>query len=97
MRKPERIYAIAGALLFHLVVLVVFVSTFLTYPPAGVEEWPPQKPHDIMLEKVEDIYASGEFVKTGTILKNSSPLTNRGPRVVPTRVRTRMAGVWKMP
>ena len=32
MRKPERIYAIAGALLFHLVVLVVFVSTFLTYP-----------------------------------------------------------------
>ena len=36
MRKPERIYAIAGALLFHLVVLVVFVSTFLTYP---LQEW----------------------------------------------------------
>lgn len=88
MRKPERIYAIAGALLFHLVVLVVFVSTFLTYPPAGVEEWPPQKPHDIMLEKVEDIYASGEFVKTGDNLDELLPPDEPAPSDVTNPVPT---------
>lgn len=91
MRKPERIYAIAGALLFHLVVLVVFVSTFLTYPPAGVEEWPPQKPHDIMLEKVEDIYASGEFVKTGDNLDELLPPDEPAPSDVTNPVPTQDA------
>ncbi len=36
MRKSDRIYAIAGALLFHLLVLIVFLFTYMQYPPAGV-------------------------------------------------------------
>lgn len=72
MRKSDRIYAVAGALLFHLLVLLVFVFTFLTYPPEGVDEWPPQPPHDIVLDEVEELYASGEFVRTGD---NLDPLT----------------------
>ena len=35
MRKSDRIYAIAGALLFHLLLLLVFLFTFLTYPQRG--------------------------------------------------------------
>ena len=91
MRKSDRIYAIAGALLFHLVVLLVFVFTFLTYPPAGVDEWPPQPPHDIVLEEVEDLYASGEFVRTGDNIEELLPPDEPAPSSVAEPVPTQDA------
>lgn len=91
MRKSDRIYAVAGTLLFHLVVLLVFLWTFLTYPPAGVEEWPPQPPHDIVLEEVEDLYASGEFVKTGDNLEELLPPDEPAPSTVNDPVPTQDA------
>ena len=91
MRKSDRIYAIAGALLLPLLVLLVFLFTFLTYPPKGVREWPPQPPHDIVLEEVDDLYASGEFVKTGDNLDELLPPDEPAPSAVADPVPTQDA------
>ncbi len=91
MRKSDRIYAIAGALLFHLLVLIVFLFTYMQYPPAGVEEWPPQPNRDIVLEEVEDLYASGEFVKTGDNFDELIPDDTPAPSSVQDNVPTQDA------
>lgn len=70
MRNSDRIYAIAGALVFHLLLLLVFLYTFLTYPPKGME-WPPEPKNEIVLDPVEELYASGEFVRTGDNLEET--------------------------
>ena len=90
MRRSDRIYAIAGALLFHLVLLLVFLYTFLTYPPAGVE-WPPEPSADIMLEEVEPLYASGEFVRTGDNLDELLPPDEPAPSTETVKVPTQDA------
>ncbi len=91
MRRSDRIYAIAGALLFHLLLLLVFLCTFLTYPPKGVKEWPPQPPHEIVLEEVEPLYASGEFVRTGDNLEELLPVDESATSSVPDPVPTQDA------
>lgn len=91
MRKSDRIYALVGALLLHLLVLVTFIYTFLTYPPAGVEEWPPQPSNDIVLDKIEDLYASGEFVKTGDNIEELLPPDQPAPSDVADPVPTQDA------
>lgn len=78
MRKSDRIYAIAGAILFHLILLLVFLFTFLTYPPAGME-WPPEPQNEIVLDEVEELYASGEFVRTGDNLDEILPPDRPAP------------------
>ncbi len=91
MRKSDRIYAIAGALLFHLLLLLVFLFTFLTYPPKGVKEWPPQPAHDIVFEEVEPLYSSGEFVRTGDNLEEFLPPDDPAPSSVAEPVPTQDA------
>lgn len=92
MRKnTDRIIALAGALLFHLIILVVFLYTFLEYPPAGVKEWPPVSENEIVFEEVAPIYASGEFVRTGDNLADVIPTDEPAPSDVADPVPTQDA------
>jgi len=86
MRKSDRIYALAGALVFHLVLLVVFVFTFMEYPPAGLKEWPPQPEHEIVFEEMDPLYASGDFVRTGDNLAEVLPPDEPAPSDVDAKV-----------
>jgi outer membrane biosynthesis protein TonB len=79
MRKSDRIYALIGALLLHLVLLLVLIFTFLRYPPADATEWPPTPENEIVLDEVEPLYASGEFVKTGDNLEEMTPPDTPAP------------------
>jgi len=79
MRKSDRIYALAGALIFHLILLAVFLCTFLTYPPAGVEQWPPEPQNEIVFDELEELYAAGEFVRTGDNLEELAPIDEPAP------------------
>ncbi len=65
MRKTDRTIALVVALLLHLAVMLVFLHTFLRFPPDDATPWPPQPDESIVFDKVEDLYASGEFVQTG--------------------------------
>lgn len=64
-RRGPVAWGLAGTLLFHGALLLVLLLTFLRYPPRGMEEFPPEQPREIVFDEVEDIYASGEFVRTG--------------------------------
>lgn len=66
------------ALAFHLLVLLVFLHTFLRFPPEGMV-WPPQPEQTIVFDEVEDLYASGEFVRTGDILDPVAPVDEPAP------------------
>lgn len=91
MRNSDRIYAIAGTLLFHLILLVGVVFTFLEYPPAGADEWPPQPENEIMLEEVDPLFATGEFVRTGDNLAEVLPPDDMAPSDVAENVPTQDA------
>lgn len=91
MRKSDRIYAFIAALLIHLLLLVAMSVTFLTYPPDDVEEWPPQPPHEIVLDEIEPLYASGEFVRTGDNLDEVVPENGKAPSSVSEPVPTQDA------
>ena len=87
----DRIYAIAGTVIFHLIVLLAIIFTCLTYPPAGWKELPPQPSEEIVFEPVEDLYASGEFVRTGDIADPVAPVDEPAPSDVTADVPTQDA------
>lgn len=63
--RSARWLALAGTVLFHALVLLCLLFCFLRYPPEGVTQWPPEPQREIVFDRVEDLYASGEFVRTG--------------------------------
>lgn len=63
--RSTRAWAVAGTLLFHGLLLLCLFFCFLTYPPAGMREIPPAQEKEIVFDEVEELYASGEFVRTG--------------------------------
>ena len=65
MRKSDRIYALAGTVAFHVVLLLVLLFSFLRFPPEGADEWPEEPRPEIVFEEMEELYAAGEFVRTG--------------------------------
>ena len=79
MVRSDKIYAIAGTVLFHLIVLLTFLFSYLTYPPAGMDEWPPVPEQEIIMDEIEDLYATGEFVRTGDIPEPAAPVDKPAP------------------
>lgn len=65
--NKERIYGIAGTVAVHLVVLLVFLYTFLTYPPKGWQDMSQIDEQEIVFEPLEELYAAGDFVRTGDV------------------------------
>lgn len=63
--RSSKAWAIGGTLLFHALLLLWLLFCFLEYPPAGVKVWPPEPDKEIVFNEVEDLYASGEFVRVG--------------------------------
>ncbi len=63
--RASKGWAIAGTVLFHALLLLCLLFSFLSFPPAGVTEWPPQKEEEIVFQDIEDLYTSGQFVRTG--------------------------------
>lgn len=63
--RSSKAWAIGGTLVFHLLLLLCLLFSFLKYPPEGVTVWPPEPEKEIVFNEVEDLYASGEFVHVG--------------------------------
>lgn len=72
MRKSDRIYAIIATVLFHLLLLLGLLWSFLRFPPEGVE-WPPAEHQEIVIDEMEELYAAGDFVRTGDNLNEFLP------------------------
>jgi outer membrane biosynthesis protein TonB len=72
MRKSDRIYAIIATVLFHLLLLLGLLWSFLRFPPEGVE-WPPADHQEIVIDEMEELYAAGDFVRTGDNLNEFLP------------------------
>ena len=66
-------------MLFHLIVLLTFLFSYLTYPPAGMDEWPVEPEQEIVMDEIEDLYATGEFVRTGDIKDPVAPVDKPSP------------------
>ncbi|MDE6627984.1 MAG: hypothetical protein K2K36_01300 [Muribaculaceae bacterium] len=79
MRNRSRITAIIVTLLFHLGIVAALLLTCLRFPPEGVEQWPPVPEHEIVLDPVEELYTSGEFVRTGDNLAEVLPVDEPAP------------------
>lgn len=73
MRNSDRIFAIAGTVAFHALVLLAFIFSFLRFPPEGADEWPEEPRPEIVFEEMVDIYAAGDFVRTGDNLAEYIP------------------------
>ena len=56
-----------ATVLFHTLVLLLFLHSFLKFPPEGVAQWPLEPEQNIEFNELEELYASGEFVRTGDI------------------------------
>ena len=65
MRKKDRIIAALVTLLLLGAAVLTLCHTYLRFPPKGFENIMPQKEETIVLEEVEPIFATGEFVRTG--------------------------------
>ncbi len=63
--RSSKLWAIGGTVLFHLLLLLCLLFCFLKYPPEGVTTWPPEPEEEIVFQEVEELYASGEFVRVG--------------------------------
>lgn len=63
--RSSKAWAIGGTLVFHLLLLLCLLFSFLKYPPEGVAVWPPEPEKEIVFNEVEDLYASGVFVRVG--------------------------------
>lgn len=63
-RKSKLIALIATAL-FHGLILLMLLFCFLKYPPEGMKQYPPEPEKEIVFNEVEELYASGEFVRVG--------------------------------
>lgn len=63
--RGARMWAVGGTIAFHALLLLALLYGFLRYPPEGVAVWPPEPEKEIVFDEVEELYASGEFVRTG--------------------------------
>lgn len=91
MQNKDKIIALAGTVLFHLIVLLTFLFSFITYPPDDMDDWTPEPVHEIVVEEVEDLYATGEFVRTGDIPVPAAPVDKPAPSDVSDPVPTQDA------
>ena len=86
--RSSKAWAIGGTLLFHALLLLWLLFCFLEYPPAGVKVWPPEPDKEIVFNEVEDLYASGEFVRVGDTydeVVNDAPATSPVDQPEPTQ------------
>lgn len=67
MRSREKITAAVVAVLFHLLVAMALLTTVLRFPPKGVDQWPPEDEGAVEMQELEDLYASGDYVRTGDL------------------------------
>lgn len=67
MRSREKITAAAVAALFHLLVATALLTTVLRFPPKGVDKWPPEEEGSVEMQELEDLYAAGDYVRTGDL------------------------------
>ena len=79
MRNSDRIYAITGTVLFHALLLIALLFSFLRFPPEEVEEWPPEPKNEIVFDEMEELYAAGDFVRTGDNLNDYVPHDTEAP------------------
>lgn len=63
--RGARWWAAGGTVAFHALLLLALLYGFLRYPPKGAETWPPEPEKEIVFDEVEELYASGEFVRVG--------------------------------
>lgn len=63
--RSSKIWGVVGTVVFHCLLLLCLLLSFLKYPPEGVTMWPPEAENEIIFDEVEELYASGEFVRTG--------------------------------
>ena len=82
MRDKARIIAVIVTLLFHIAIVGALLLTCLKFPPEGVEKWPPEPEHEIVLDPVEELYSTGEFVRTGDNLAEVLPPDEPAPSSV---------------
>lgn len=78
MKLSPKIYAITGAVLFHLLLLLWLLLSYLRFPPEGMQ-WPPTDRAEIIIDPVEEMYALGEFVRTGDNLSPTTPVDTPAP------------------
>lgn len=86
--RSSKAWAIGGTLLFHALLLLCLLFCFLRYPPEGVDAWPPEPEKEIVFNEVEDLYASGEFVRVGDTydeVVNDSPAPSSEDQPDPTQ------------
>ncbi|MDE5979914.1 MAG: hypothetical protein K2G84_07765 [Muribaculaceae bacterium] len=86
--RSSKAWAIGGTLLFHALLLLWLLFCFLEYPPAGVKVWPPEPDKEIVFNEVEDLYASGEFVRVGDTydeVVNDAPAPSPADQPEPTQ------------
>lgn len=77
--RGPKFWAVAGTLVFHALLLLCLLFSFLRYPPDDVKQWPPQPEKEIVFENVEELYASGEFVRTGDQFDDPVADTDNAP------------------
>ena len=86
--RSSKVWALAGTLAFHALLLLCLLFCFLTYPPEGVKTWPPEPEKEIVFNDVEDLYASGEFVRVGDTFDevvNNAPAPSPADQPDPTQ------------
>ncbi len=67
MRSRDKITAAVAAALFHILVIAALLAAVLRFPPDGVDKWPPEDEGTVELQELDDLYAAGEYVRTGDI------------------------------
>lgn len=63
--RSAKAWALGGTLLIHALLLLCLLFCFLTYPPKDGLPPVPQKEDEIVFHDVEELYTSGQFVRTG--------------------------------
>ncbi|MDE7142338.1 MAG: hypothetical protein K2O33_05550, partial [Muribaculaceae bacterium] len=84
MRSREKITAAAVAVLFHILVGAALLATVLRFPPKGVDQWPPEEEGAVEMQELEDLYASGDYVRTGDLPVPSAEPSEAAPSAAET-------------
>lgn len=96
MENKARIYAVGGTLVAHALLLVLFLTSFLTYPPTDdAQQWPPMEEPEIVLEQVDPIYSKGEFVRMGDNFEEYAPKDAPKPSATESKLPTQNANDFK--